>query len=79
MRLRYNPGWVWDANKYEVNAIVKHNGVVSDTIPLSYAGKKSMFEGKLEITKKGNYEVFVYSYDSSTGNTGVDKKTFIID
>ncbi len=72
------PGGIWDANKYAVKAIVKHNGEVIDTLPLSYANKTSTFEGKLDVTKEGVYELIVYSYDPDTGNTGVDKTTFKI-
>ena len=72
------PNGIWDANKYEVKAIVKHNGVVSDEIPLTFANKTNTFEGMLDVTKEGSYEVIVYSFDSIRGNTGVDKTTFIV-
>jgi hypothetical protein len=72
------PNGIWDANKYEVKAIVKHNGVVSDEIPLTFANKTNTFEGTLDVTKEGSYEMIVYSFDSIRGNTGVDKTTFIV-
>ncbi|MEJ2009513.1 MAG: hypothetical protein P8Z30_15380 [Acidobacteriota bacterium] len=72
------PGGLWDANRYEVAAIVKHNGAVSETIPLTYAGKTSTFEGNLVVTRAGVYEVTVYSFDPATGNAGVDKTTFMV-
>jgi hypothetical protein len=72
------PGGLWDANKYEVRAIVKHNGVVSSTIPLAFANKASTFDGTLEVTKEGIYELTVYSFDSATGNSGLDKTTFMV-
>jgi len=69
---------IWDANKYEVKAIVKLNGVVFDEIPLPFANKTSTFEGTLDLTKEGIYEAIVYSFDPITGNTGVDKTTFMV-
>jgi hypothetical protein len=71
-------GGLWDAAKYEVKAIVKHDGALSETVPLRFAGKTSTFEGNLEITKAGVYEVTVYSFDPVTGNAGVDKTTFMV-
>lgn len=72
------PGGIWDANRYEVKAIVKRNGVLSETVPLRFAGKTSTFEGNLEVTKTGVYEVTVYSFDPATGNAGVDETTFMV-
>lgn len=72
------PGGIWDARKYEVKAIVKRNGVPSETVPLGFARKTSTFQGNLEITKAGVYEVTVYSFDPATGNAGVDKTTFMV-
>ncbi len=72
------PDGIWDANKYEVKAIVKFNGTLSEVIPLSFANKASTFEGTLEVTKEGIYEVTVYSFDPITGNAGVDKTIFMV-
>jgi hypothetical protein len=72
------PNGLWDANKYEVRAIVKFSGVVSEVVPLSFAGKTSTFEGTLEATKEGTYDVTVYAFDPVTGNAGVDKTNFMI-
>ena len=70
------PNGIWDANKYEVKAIVKLNGVITDVVPLSFANKTSTFEGTLDVSKEGTYEAIVYSFDPVTGNSGVDKTTF---
>jgi hypothetical protein len=37
-----------------------------------------MFSGKAEVKQKGKYEIFVYSFDPQTGNTGVDKQTVTV-
>jgi len=61
-----------------VKAIVKHDGVLAGTVSLAYADKPNTFEGNLNITKEGIYEVTVYSFDPATGNSGVDKTTFMV-
>jgi len=72
------PDGLWDANKYEVRAIVKINGAVAGTVPMAYANKVSTFEGVIEATKEGTYEVTVYSFDPATGNAGTDKTSFMV-
>jgi hypothetical protein len=56
--------------------MVKHSGKVIETVPLSYTGSPSIFEGQLNINKSGTYEITVYAYDPLSGNTGVDKTIF---
>jgi hypothetical protein len=71
-------GGLWDADKYEVKALIKHNGKTAETIPLSYAGKPNTFEGNVEVTKEGAYEITIYAFDAATGNSGVDRTTFMV-
>ena len=52
--------------------MVKYNGKIIDTAPLSFTGP-STFEGQATVSAKGNYEIIVYAFDSQTGNTGVGK------
>jgi hypothetical protein len=73
-----NPGGMWDSAKYEIAAVVRHNGKVMGTVPLAYANKPSYFEGIVEVDKGGSYELTVYAYDPATGNTGLDKTTFTV-
>jgi len=61
-----------------VKAILKHNGAADGIVTLVYANNPSTFEGSLNITKEGTYEVLVYSFDPSNGNSGVDKSTFTV-
>jgi hypothetical protein len=51
---------------------------MDSTVPLAYANKPSAFEGSLNITKEGAYELTVYSFDPVTGNSGVDKTFFTV-
>jgi hypothetical protein len=71
-------GGLWDANKYEVKALIKNNGRSVATIPLLYAGRPNTFEGDLEVTAEGSYEVTVYAFDPATGNSGVDMTTLMV-
>lgn len=70
------PGGMWDANRYEIQGIVKHNGIPIGRVFLAYANKPNTFTGNLEIGKPGVYEIHVYAYDAQTGNTGIDRVVF---
>lgn len=72
------PGGVWDANRLEVKALVKKDGKPAGGFPLSYAGASSQFAGSLGVKEEGVYDVTVYAYDPSNGNTGVDTTTVVV-
>jgi hypothetical protein len=71
------PGGIWDANKIEVKALLKKNGQPAGVLPMQYAGSPSQFSGTWNITEAGVYEATVYAYDAATGNTGINKVTFM--
>jgi hypothetical protein len=71
-------GGLWDADRVEVRALIKRNGKSIGEIPLTFAGEASRFSGTLEVTEPGNYELAVYAYEAATGNTGLDRTTFLI-
>lgn len=71
------PKGLWDADKYEVAAIVSLNGKQVSRIPLAFAGETSQFAASVPVEAPGFYEVLVYAYDPENGNTGVDSTTFI--
>lgn len=73
-----SPGGLWDADKFEVKALIKKDGKLIAEAPMKYAGKTSQFSGSFDVTGAGAYEITVYAYDPSNGNTGVDKTTVII-
>lgn len=68
---------IWDANQYEVTAVITNDSGESTEIKLEQKEKPSTFSAKIKL-EKGLYEVLVYSYDPVTGNTGVDKVNIII-
>ncbi|HMB37894.1 MAG TPA: hypothetical protein VKO85_02365 [Wenzhouxiangellaceae bacterium] len=72
------PGGLWDADGYEVEMIVVRNGERIDSRPMAYAGQTSQFAGEFEVGESGVYAITVYAYDPRTGNTGLDRTTFIV-
>lgn len=66
------PGGMWDANGYEVAAVLTDVSGNAMTVPLQYAGKTSEFSGAVELSGEGPFEAVVYAYNPSNGNTGVD-------
>ncbi len=72
------PGGLWDANRFEVRALVSRNGQRIAEVPLSFAGKTSQFAGDVQVAGAGSYEVVVYAHDPANGNTGLDRTTFLV-
>lgn len=72
------PGGLWDADGYDVEMIVVRNGERIDSVPMSYAGQISQFAGQFPVAEAGVYDITVYAYDPRTGNTGLDRTTFIV-
>ena len=73
------PGGMWDAGKYEVRALVTHNGKPLEPVALAYAGEASQFAASIPVGGPGLYDVTVYAHDAGNGNTGLDRTTFIVD
>lgn len=71
------PDGIWDANNYEVAAMVKEENGEPVTVKLDPLQKPSTFTGSVSLNP-GNYEIIVYAFDPATGNTGVDKTNIII-
>lgn len=69
------PGGLWNADQYEISALVRHNGEFLSELPLEYAGETSRFTGTLTAERPGSYEITVYAFDPETGNTGLDITT----
>ncbi len=70
-------GGLWNADEYEVEALIFKDGQSEDSIPMKITEKPSTFLGKGNLSP-GNYEVNVYAYDPKTGNTGLGKTSFIV-
>lgn len=72
------PDGLWNANRYEVGAMIKRNGKAVGEASLAYAGAASQFAGSVTVDQPGTYQAIVYAYDADTGNTGVDHVTFVV-
>lgn len=72
------PGGLWDAEGYVVEMMVLRDGERVADVPMSYAGQTSQFAGQVPVDGSGVYDVTVYAYDPRTGNTGLDRTTFIV-
>ena len=70
-------GGLWDANNYEVKALITKEGNKETEVALEVLAKPSTFKGTINLSP-GNYEITVYAFDPSTGNTGLDKTNIII-
>ncbi len=69
---------LWDSENIEVKAIVKKDGEFYKEVELENVAT-NLFESESSVLEEaGQYEVIIYAYDESTGNTGVDKVNFVI-
>lgn len=73
------PGGLWDSSRYEIRALLKHEGRSRGSVALEYAGQPDTYQAELTVDQKGPWEVTVYAYDPVTGNTGVDRTTFVVE
>lgn len=71
-------GGRWDANQYEVMAVIKSHGKTLQKTTLEVNEKPSVFFGETAL-EPGKYELIVYAFDPKTGNTGVDKSNFEVE
>lgn len=58
-------------------AVLSSEGVEVARATAEYAGTTSQFRATLPVERPGAYEVLVYAYHPETGNTGLDRTTFI--
>lgn len=71
------PGGIWNADDYEVKAILKNEDGEKEILTMKYAGQQNTFSTEFK-GKSGLYEISVFVFDAKTGNTGVDKTNIII-
>jgi len=72
------PDGLWDANQFEVAAIVHRDGTKLEEVPLKYSGETSQFSGLVDAIEPGAYVVTVYAFDPANGNTGLDRTSFVV-
>ncbi|HET6528312.1 MAG TPA: hypothetical protein VFG39_06140 [Balneolaceae bacterium] len=71
------PGGLWNSEEMEFTAIIKKGDETVARKQMDYAGKTSTFETHFSPKEGGAYQIIVYGFDPRTGNTGVDKTTFV--
>lgn len=71
------PDGIWDANQYEISAIISSEGTRVSEVELRAEEKPSTFAAETKL-EPGNYELLIYAYDPVSGNTGVDRVNFIV-
>jgi hypothetical protein len=71
------PGGLWDSDEMEFTAIISKDGKKVSEKPMEFTGKTSTFETEFTPPESGAYQITVYGFDPRTGNTGVDKTTFL--
>jgi hypothetical protein len=71
------PGGIWDADQYEITAVLSSEGKEVKELQLKAGEKPSTFSAETTL-EPGMYELLIYAYDSMSGNTGVDQLNFIV-
>ncbi|AWF83087.1 hypothetical protein BTJ40_20930 [Microbulbifer sp. A4B17] len=71
-------GGLWDGSKIEVVALIKRDGKPFARVPLEIQEMMNTFSAPFATDVPGVYEVVLYAYDPRTGNTGVDRGSFIV-
>jgi hypothetical protein len=72
------PGGFWDANTFEVVALIRQRDRRVAETTLSYAGEIGQFAGAFPIPGPGPYDITVYAFDPRNGNTGIDRTTIVV-
>ena len=72
------PGGLWDANAFEVVALIRQRDRRVAEITLAYAGEIGRFAGVFPIPGPGPYDITVYAFDPGNGNTGLDRATIVV-
>lgn len=73
-----SPGGTWDSDGIEVTAQIRFNDDKVMTMPMAYTGKQSHYAVDVPSMEKGPYEVLVTAFDPRSGNTGIDRASFIV-
>ena len=65
------PGGLWDANTYSIQASLLRKGQVAAQKTLTYAGQPSQFAGAFADVPPGRYALRIVATDAKTPNAGV--------
>lgn len=73
-----SPGGTWDSDEIEIDVQVLYNGKAISAPSMKYADKQSQYSTDIKTSGPGAYEITVTAYDPRTGNTGLDRTTFVV-
>ncbi len=71
-------GGLWDAEQFEIKALVKRDGQAYATVDLVITEQVNTYVADFITSESGAYEFVVYVYDPKTGNTGLDKVNVVV-
>lgn len=72
------PDGLWDANAFDVEAIILRDGAKVDKVTMEYAGQASQFSATYRPDEPGAYQAIIAAHQPTNGNTGLDRTTFLI-
>lgn len=73
-----SPEGMWDADRYQITAVIYRDGKRVTELPLAYSGTTSLYELSFLPDAAGLYAITVQAYDASTGNVGIDGTAFTV-
>lgn len=73
-----SPGGTWDADRYEILAMIDRDGAPLASLPLSYTGTTSQYALSFSPDEPGRYSITVQVFDADTGNAGIDRTSFTV-
>lgn len=68
------PGGLWDADEFTIHAQAVLNDDTEAGAEMVYAGEASEFSGSLLFDRPGTWNLTVWAWQASTGNTGVAQR-----
>jgi hypothetical protein len=68
---------VWNADHIELSALVMKDGASLENLELSHL-EGSRYRVEVPTPENGIYEVIVFAFQSSNGNTGLDRTSFSV-
>ncbi len=71
------PGGIWDADQYEIRAVLSRDGTKISELEMRPEEKPSTFSAEITLDP-GLYGLIIYAYDPVSGNTGLDRTNFIV-
>lgn len=72
------PGGLWDSSKFKIQALIKKDGEVVKTVPLTFSGKTNIYDGHFTVNQPDSYTITVTVFDPRTANSGLAAETVML-